>query len=60
MKRSCIRCKALRQLGVWLYECEFGYKTDGFTKPLENCPKPTTYEEYIKLKDKSFYNSKKE
>jgi len=49
MKRTCKRRKAMREVGVVTYECEFGYKTNGFAKPLEECPKPTTYDEYIKV-----------
>lgn len=49
VKRTCKGCKALTEVGVIAYNCEFGYKTDGFAKPLEDCPKPRTYEEYIKL-----------
>lgn len=55
MKRTCNRCKASREVGFYGYECEFGYKTDMFLTPLEECPKPTTYEEYlecIKIRDK--------
>lgn len=48
MKRSCKGCKALSETGIIGYKCELGYKTDSFMKPLEECPKPRTYAQYIK------------
>ena len=55
MKRTCRGCKAIIEVGVICYGCELGYKTDSFGKPLEECPKPKTYDEYAPLlKDKTF------
>lgn len=55
MKRTCNGCKALSQ-SKYFY-CELGYKLtskreyEGITiecKPLEECPKPKTNDEYCK------------
>lgn len=52
MKRTCRGCRALREVGVINWDCELGYKVDYFGKPLEECPKPKTYDEYIPLIEK--------
>lgn len=56
MKRTCSGCKALNLTGEG---CGFGYKTEKInhptqfwlekTKPLEECPKPKTNMDFIRL-----------
>lgn len=53
VKRSCLGCKALEEHNYPM-TCEFGYKIQitQYTyatkvKPLEECPKPTTYSKYF-------------
>lgn len=59
MKRTCNKCRALSS---WKYLfCMFGYKTKPkYYKgvvigliPLENCPKPTTYKQFLHDKNKN-------
>jgi len=54
MKRTCDGCKALDS-----NECNLGFRTEKLyrehfflvkVKPLEDCPKPKTNDEYIALK----------
>jgi hypothetical protein len=53
MKRNCNGCRALNSDKY----CDLGYKIEKIqvdfitigTKPLENCPKPKTNNEYIKF-----------
>lgn len=57
MKRNCNNCKALQKCVSGLgYECKLRYKIaakeeyDGIPltyKPLEECPKPKTFYEYV-------------
>ena len=56
MKRTCYGCKAFD--ADW---CNLGYKTERVynskrrlyeVRPLENCPKPLTYDRWLKLKEK--------
>lgn len=58
MKRTCNGCRALEQINGY-FNCILGYKIEQKyveqvfnvgAKPKEECPKPTTYEEYLKLK----------
>jgi hypothetical protein len=48
-KRTCEGCKALDQR-QYINDCLLGYKFDEHFKPLEICPKPKTYEQYIESK----------
>ena len=58
MKNTCEKCKAM---GVYPITCDLGYKIkvkiidfiEVSAKPLEECPKPLTNKQYIKL-----YNTK--
>lgn len=47
MKQTCKGCRALQKTGVTYWECELGFKTNNCGKPLEECPKPKTYESYM-------------
>jgi hypothetical protein len=51
MKRTCNGCKALDwDRGCW--ECRLRHKIDiEKGKPLEECPKPMTNEQYIRAKE---------
>jgi hypothetical protein len=56
MKRTCEGCRALNDKS-----CDLGYKTEWLTppkefsglfigmKPVEECPKPKTYDKYLEL-----------
>lgn len=54
IKKSCLDCKAFNHSFNW---CELGFKTETFdilgvpcgVRPIEICPKPKTYDEYIRL-----------
>lgn len=56
-KKNCNRCKALLRSSGELVKCRLGYKLQmfsfdehGFTaqgEPLEPCPKPLTYSDYL-------------
>jgi len=54
MKKSCLECKALN---IRFNSCTLGYKTITYNimgmpvglKPLEDCPKPKTIKEYVRL-----------
>lgn len=53
MKRTCNGCVALVVDSMPLYKCELGFKVDvNIGKPLEECPKPKTISNFIKLKSK--------
>jgi hypothetical protein len=62
MKRNCNACRASSKGFYGEYTCELGYKVDSnysvkFSsyiegKPLEECPKPKTYNEYMKYFNK--------
>jgi hypothetical protein len=44
MKKTCDRCRALIMSQGENVKCELGYKIDHEKiKPMEQCPKPTTY-----------------
>lgn len=55
MKKSCNECRALILDSHCEFDCEFGFKTEKIfsygrvvsMKPLEECPKPRTYDEYF-------------
>lgn len=50
LKRTCTGCRASNLMGLPYYRCELGYKVDKMKgRPLEECPKPKTYDELIKL-----------
>jgi hypothetical protein len=58
MKRNCNGCRALDRNNDY-FTCDLGYKIEQLKvervfniggKPLEECPKPKTYDEYLKLK----------
>ncbi|UUV26084.1 MULTISPECIES: hypothetical protein [Lysinibacillus] len=58
MKRTCNGCRALENNRGY-FHCDLGYKVEQKTvekvinvgaKPKEECPKPTTYDNYLKLK----------
>jgi len=58
MKRNCNGCRALDQNNSGYY-CSLGYKVEQVyfesiysmgSKPLEECPKPKTYDKYLELK----------
>ena len=55
MKRTCNNCIALRQPELFhSFKCELGYEIEIYKlnkvrlgcKPLEECPKPTTYQAF--------------
>lgn len=54
MKKSCLDCKAFNES---FNCCQIGYKTESYkilgepigVKPIEECPKPKTIKEYIRL-----------
>lgn len=59
MKRNCKGCRALTEGFKGNLFCGLGYKVEQITfnvsysigaKPLEECPKPKTYNEYLNLK----------
>jgi hypothetical protein len=62
MKRNCNGCRASSRGFYNDYTCVLGYKvesvfSDKFVcythgKPLEECPKPKTYDQYMKLERK--------
>lgn len=61
MKRTCNDCRALYRVEFGIVECELGHKIKAKSnykgigveyKPLEECPKPKTYDEYFKAKQK--------
>ena len=48
MKKTCNRCRALHALSGESPSCELGYAIDTKTwAPLEDCPKPLTWENFI-------------
>lgn len=59
MKRKCEGCKALEEGNEGQFKCGLGFKIEQIivnyaysvgAKPLEKCPKPRTYSEYLNLK----------
>lgn len=55
MKKSCEGCKALDMNswgGLYLYHCGLDYRLDQNKGiPLEQCPKPKTYQRYFDMKE---------
>lgn len=50
MKKSCDGCKALDELSDYLaLSCKLGYQITPKGIPLEECPKPRTIKEFVKL-----------
>lgn len=54
MRKTCKNCYAA-QTGIHPLQgipcgCQLGYKTDGNGKPLEHCPKPSSWRQFQKLK----------
>lgn len=45
-KKTCENCKALLLL-QYSTKCELGYDFDAYFKPLEPCPKPKTYADFV-------------
>lgn len=69
MKRNCNNCKALQKdFCGYGYRCVLGYKIEGLKeyegitvsyKPLEECPKPKTFSDYVSfLNCNRFSNAK--
>lgn len=66
MKRTCNGCRAL-EISRGYYYCDLGYEVEQQTvervinisaKPLQECPKPMTYNEYYKILDSRNENFK--
>lgn len=64
MKKSCNGCKCIIYDNEWSAHCELGYKIEKDKtikthylgeiikfKPLMDCPKPKTYDEFLKIKN---------
>lgn len=50
MKKSCDGCKALDELSNYLVlSCKLGHKITEKGIPMEDCPKPKTIKEFVRL-----------
>lgn len=64
MKRKCDGCKALDISRPYHSECRLGYKTERYSinewlagcRPIEECPKPRTWEALVK--ERKYENTK--
>ena len=51
MKKTCDGCRALDETTNYFnLSCRLGYQTTPNGRPLEECPKPRTIKEYVKIK----------